>query len=218
MKKLSYTNGASNIPLLGETIDENLRKTVAKFPNNDALISAHQHYRATYTEFYEQVTAVAKGLIALGVKSGDRVGIWSPNCYEWTLLQYATAKIGAIMVNINPAYRTSELIYVINQSGLSYIFSAIQFKTSHYKKMIEDAREFTDTLRKEVYWGESWEYFLAQGKKVSDERLQAYDAKVQFDDPVNIQYTSGTTGNPKGVTLTHHNILIHKGGAMIWSL
>ena len=207
MKKLSYTNGASNIPLLGETIDENLRKTVAKFPNNDALISAHQHYRATYTEFYEQVTAVAKGLIALGVKSGDRVGIWSPNCYEWTLLQYATAKIGAIMVNINPAYRTSELIYVINQSGLSYIFSAIQFKTSHYKKMIEDAREFTDTLRKEVYWGESWEYFLAQGKKISDEKLQSYKAKVQFDDPVNIQYTSGTTGNPKGVTLTHHNIL-----------
>ena len=207
MKKLSYTNGASNIPLLGETIDENLRKTVAKFPNNDALISAHQHYRATYTEFYEQVTAVAKGLIALGVKSGDRVGIWSPNCYEWTLLQYATAKIGAIMVNINPAYRTSELIYVINQSGLSYIFSAIQFKTSHYKKMIDDAREFTDTLRKEVYWGESWEYFLAQSKKVSDEKLQAYEAKVQFDDPVNIQYTSGTTGNPKGVTLTHHNIL-----------
>ena len=207
MKKLSYTNGASNIPLLGETIDENLRKTVAKFPNNDALISVHQHYRATYTEFYEQVTAVAKGLIALGVKSGDRVGIWSPNCYEWTLLQYATAKIGAIMVNINPAYRTSELIYVINQSGLSYIFSAIQFKTSHYKKMIDDAREFTDTLRKEVYWGESWEYFLAQGKKVSDEKLQAYEAKVQFDDPVNIQYTSGTTGNPKGVTLTHHNIL-----------
>ena len=207
MKKLSYTNGASNIPLLGETIDENLRKTVAKFPNNDALISAHQHYRATYIEFYEQVTAVAKGLIALGVKTGDRVGIWSPNCYEWTLLQYATAKIGAIMVNINPAYRTSELIYVINQSGLSYIFSAIQFKTSHYKKMIDDAREFTDTLRKEVYWGESWEYFLAQGKKVSDEKLQAYEAKVQFDDPVNIQYTSGTTGNPKGVTLTHHNIL-----------
>ena len=207
MKKLSYTNGASNIPLLGETIDENLRKTVAKFPNNDALISVHQHYRATYTEFYEQVTAVAKGLIALGVKNGDRVGIWSPNCYEWTLLQYATAKIGAIMVNINPAYRTSELIYVINQSGLSYIFSAIQFKTSHYKKMIDDAREFTDTLRKEVYWGESWEYFLAQGKKVSDEKLQSYEAKVQFDDPVNIQYTSGTTGNPKGVTLTHHNIL-----------
>ena len=207
MKKLSYTNGASNIPLLGETIDENLRKTVAKFPNNDALISAHQHYRATYTEFYEQVTAVAKGLIALGVKTGDCVGIWSPNCYEWTLLQYATAKIGAIMVNINPAYRTSELIYVINQSGLSYIFSAIQFKTSHYKKMIEDAREFTDTLRKEVYWGESWEYFLAQGKKVSDEKLQSYEAKVQFDDPVNIQYTSGTTCNPKGVTLTHHNIL-----------
>ena len=206
-KNLAYTYGASNISLIGETIDQNLRKTVEKYPNKEALISVHQDYRVTYTEFYAQVTAVAKGLIALGVKQGDRVGIWSPNCYEWTLLQYATAKIGAIMVNINPAYRTSELIYVINQSGISYIFAAPQFKSSNYKKMIDDAREFTETLRKEVYWGESWQHFLVRGEKVTDEKLLSFEEKVQFDDPVNIQYTSGTTGNPKGVTLSHHNIL-----------
>ena len=206
-KNLAYTYGASNISLIGETVDQNLRKTVEKYPNKEALISVHQNYRVTYAEFYAQVTAVAKGLIALGVKQGDRVGIWSPNCYEWTLLQYATAKIGAIMVNINPAYRTSELIYVINQSGISYIFAAPQFKSSNYKKMIDDAREFTETLRKEVYWGESWQHFLAHGEKVTDEKLLSFEEKVQFDDPVNIQYTSGTTGNPKGVTLSHHNIL-----------
>ena len=206
-KNLYYTYGASNISLIGETIDQNLRKTVEKYPNKEALISVHQDYRVTYTEFYAQVTAVAKGLIALGVKQGDRVGIWSPNCYEWTLLQYATAKIGAIMVNINPAYRTSELIYVINQSGISYIFAAPQFKSSNYKKMIDDAREFTETLRKEVYWGEGWQHFLAHGEKVTDEKLLSFEERVQFDDPVNIQYTSGTTGNPKGVTLSHHNIL-----------
>ena len=206
-KNLAYTYGASDISLIGETIDQNLRKTVEKYPNKEALISVHQNYRVTYAEFYAQVTAVAKGLIALGVKQGDRVGIWSPNCYEWTLLQYATAKIGAIMVNINPAYRTSELIYVINQSGISYIFAASQFKSSNYKKMIDDAREFTETLRKEVYWGESWQHFLVRGEKVTDEKLLSFEEKVQFDDPVNIQYTSGTTGNPKGVTLSHHNIL-----------
>lgn len=203
----AYVHGASSIPLLGETIDENLRKTVEKYPDQEALICAHQNYRATYKEFYNQVIQVAKGLIALGVKRGDRVGIWSPNCYQWTLLQYATAKIGAIMVNINPAYRTSELIYVINQSGLSVMFAALQFKSSNYKKMMDDAREFTDTIRKAIFWDESWERFLKEGERISEETLRKREEKVQFDDPVNIQYTSGTTGNPKGVTLSHHNIL-----------
>ena len=123
----AYTHGASSVALLGETIDENLKKTVAKYADQEALICSHQNYRATYKEFYDQVVEVAKGLIALGVKRGERVGVWSPNCYQWTLLQYATAKIGVILVNINPAYRTSELIYVINQSGLSVMFSALQF-------------------------------------------------------------------------------------------
>ena len=205
--QLSYVHGDSSIPLLGETIGENLKKTVERFPKNDALICSHQNYRATYEEFYEQTSQVAKAILHLGAKPGDRVGIWSPNRYEWVLLQYATARIGVILVNINPAYRTSELIFVLNQSQIKYMFASLSFKTSNYKKMVDDAREFTSTLVDEVFFDENWDDFLKGATHISDEELQNYENQIQFDDPVNIQYTSGTTGFPKGVTLSHHNIL-----------
>lgn len=205
--QLSYVHGESKIPLLGETIGENLHNTTLKFPENEALISAHQNYRATYKEFNQQVSDVAKALIHLGVKAGDRLGIWSPNRYEWVLLQYATARIGIIMVNINPAYRTSELSFVLNQAEIKYIFAALSFKSSDYRQMIDDAREFTPFLKEEIFFDDNWDAFLKGAEKVSDEELQKWEEKVQFDDPVNIQYTSGTTGFPKGVTLSHHNIL-----------
>lgn len=205
--QLSYVHGDSSIPLLGETIGENLKKTVERFPKNDALICSHQNYRATYEEFYEQTSQVAKAILHLGAKPGDRVGIWSPNRYEWVLLQYATARIGVILVNINPAYRTSELIFVLNQSQIKYIFASLSFKTSNYKKMVDDAREFTSTLVDEVFFDENWDDFLKGATHISDEELQNYESQIQFDDPINIQYTSGTTGFPKGVTLSHHNIL-----------
>ena len=205
--QLSYVHGDSSIPLLGETIGENLKKTVERFPKNDALICSHQNYRATYEEFYEQTSQVAKAILHLGAKPGDRVGIWSPNRYEWVLLQYATARIGIILVNINPAYRTSELIFVLNQSQIKYMFASLSFKTSNYKKMVDDAREFTSTLVDEVFFDKNWDDFLKGAAHISDEELQNYESQIQFDDPVNIQYTSGTTGFPKGVTLSHHNIL-----------
>ncbi|KMQ65623.1 AMP-binding protein [Chryseobacterium angstadtii] len=204
---LSYVHGASSIPLLGQTIGGNLKKTVEKYPNQDALICVHQGYRATYQEFYNQTTAVAKALIFLGAKAGDRIGIWSSNRYEWVLLQYATARIGTILVNINPAYRTHELTYVINQSGIRYMFSSLSFKTSNYKEMVEYAKEVCPSLEHEIFFDDNWEFFLNNGQNISDDTLHSFEEHVQFDDPVNIQYTSGTTGFPKGVTLSHHNIL-----------
>lgn len=204
---LSYVSGTSDIPLLGQTIGNNLKETVEKYPDQEALISVHQNYRATYREFYDQTTAVAKALIRLGAKSGDRIGIWSSNRYEWVLLQYATARIGTILVNINPAYRTHELTYVLNQSGIRFIFSSLHFKNSNYKEMVEYAKEVCPDLEEEIFFDDNWEQFLESGKDISDELLHSIEDKVDFDDPVNIQYTSGTTGFPKGVTLSHHNIL-----------
>lgn len=204
---LSYVYGTSEVPLLGQTIGGNLKSTVEKFPNQEALVCVHQGYRATYQEFYNQTTAVAKALIFLGAKAGDRIGIWASNRYEWVLLQYATARIGTILVNINPAYRTHELTYVLNQSEVRFIFSSLRFKTSNYKEMVEYAKEVCPTLEHEIFFDDSWEDFVNNGQDISDEVLHSFEEHVQFDDPVNIQYTSGTTGFPKGVTLSHHNIL-----------
>lgn len=204
---LSYVYGASEIPLLGQTIGGNLKNTVEKHPNQEALVCVHQNYRATYQEFYNQTTAIAKALLFLGAKSGDRIGIWSANRYEWVLLQYATARIGTILVNINPAYRTHELTYVLNQSEVRFIFSSLSFKSSNYKEMVEYAKEVCPSLEHEIFFDENWDDFVNNGQNISDEVLHSFEEHVQFDDPVNIQYTSGTTGFPKGVTLSHHNIL-----------
>lgn len=207
MTSIAYVSGPSDIPLLGETIGQNLKRTVDNFPDNIALVALQQNYRATYKEFWQQTTALAKSLLALGIQQGDRVGIWSPNRYEWTLLQYATARIGVILVNINPAYRSSELIYVLNQSGTKVLISALQFKTSDYKKIVKKSEKFCKKLKQTLYLDQDWEQLLALASTISDETLAQVEAHVQFDDPVNIQYTSGTTGFPKGVTLSHHNIL-----------
>lgn len=204
---LSYVYGASEIPLLGQTIGGNLKNTVEKYPNQEALVCVHQNYRATYQEFYNQTTAIAKALLFLGAKSGDRIGIWAANRYEWVLLQYATARIGTILVNINPAYRTHELTYVLNQSEVRFIFSSLHFKSSNYKEMVEYAKEVCPSLEHEIFFDENWDNFVNNGQDISDEVLHSFEEHVQFDDPVNIQYTSGTTGFPKGVTLSHHNIL-----------
>lgn len=207
MNKHSYVHGASAVPLLGETIGENLYRTCQNFPDREALISVHQDYRATYAQLWQQVEEVAKALLAIGVQQGERVALWAPNCYEWVLVQYATARIGAILVNVNPAYRTSELAYVLRQSGASVLVSAVAFKGSDYRAMIDEARPTCEQLRETIYLAEDWAQFLRNAQRTSDDELWVATQRVHFDEPVNIQYTSGTTGFPKGVTLSHHNIL-----------
>jgi fatty-acyl-CoA synthase len=205
---LSYASGPSTEPLLGETIGENLERTAARFPDHLALVSRHQNRRYTYADLNAAVDEVARGLIALGLEAGDRVGIWSPNCAEWVLVQYATAKAGVILVNINPAYRTSELAYVLNQSGCRALVAAKAFKTSDYAAMIEEVRPGIRSLEKVILLDSpGWDGLIAGAAAVSDETLGERMAGLQFDDPINIQYTSGTTGFPKGATLSHHNIL-----------
>lgn len=204
---LSYTSGAYEKPLLGQPIGQNLADTAKRFPDNDALVCVAQNYRATYREFYNHTTIIAKALLSKGLQKGDRVGIWSPNRAEWVLLQYATARIGVILVNINPAYRSSELEFVLNQSGISLLVSALTFKTSDYAKMVDEVKANCPELRETIFLDRDWDNFLKQADTVSDEAVTEIEATIQFDEPINIQYTSGTTGFPKGVTLTHHNLL-----------
>jgi len=207
MPSKSYAYGIGQHPLLGETIGENLRNTCNQYPERPALICVHQQYRVSYAEFWKQVETVAKSFLAINVQKGDRVAIWSPNRFEWVLIQYATARVGAILVNINPASRSSELAYVLEQSGTTVLVAALSFKGGNYKAMVEEARSLSSNLREVIYLDQDWARFIAGAKKVREKALAAIESTLQFDDPINIQYTSGTTGFPKGVTLSHHNIL-----------
>ncbi len=204
---LSYTHGASDVPLLGETIGENLRRTVERHGDSEALVVRQQGYRATYRELWEQTSRVARGLMARGVEKGDRVGIWAPNRYEWVLVQYATARMGAILVNINPAYKTAELEYALNQSGISLLLLAQRFRTADYVAMLTEVRPRCRELREALVLEDDWQQLLRDADRVSEGQLAEREASLQFDDAINIQYTSGTTGFPKGATLSHHNIL-----------
>ncbi|MFL5350800.1 MAG: AMP-binding protein [Hyalangium sp.] len=204
---LSYVHGTSGTPLLGDTIGENLRRTVERYSGQEALVVLSQGFRATYRQLWELTTQAALGLLALGVGKGDRVGIWSPNRFEWVVAQYATARLGAILVNINPAYKTAELEYVLRQSGASVLLLARAFRQSDYRKMVEEVRPRCPELRQALVLEEDWERLLAQASKASERELAEREASLQFDDPINIQYTSGTTGFPKGATLSHHNVL-----------
>ncbi|MDJ0499242.1 MAG: AMP-binding protein [Acidimicrobiia bacterium] len=205
---LAQDAGPTDVPLLHETIGENLAKATAKYPEEEALVVPYQGVRLTYVEFAAEVDRVARGLLALGVEPGDRVGIWSPNNAEWVLTQYATARIGAILVNINPAYRTSELEYALNQSGCRFLISAPEFLTSDYRRMIAEVAPQVPSLERTIFLDSAdWDQLIAGAEQVTQERLEQVAAGLGADDPINIQYTSGTTGFPKGATLSHVNIL-----------
>src|SRR5689334_12234636 len=205
MSLLSYAHGAATEPLLGETIGANLRRTAARVGYRDALVDVPSGQRWTYHRLDSEVDSLARGLLALGVAKGERVGIWAPNVPEWVLVQYATARIGAILVNINPAYRTHELKYVVEQAGISVLVATETFRSSDYRAMIDEIRPQCTGLSTVVYIGsDAWARLF---DPVPTEALAAREAELSFDDPINIQYTSGTTGFPKGATLSHHNIL-----------
>src|SRR5689334_8116220 len=202
----SYASGTSSKPLLGDTIGDNLDRTIGRFGDREALVSVHQGLRYTYVEFGAAVERAARAFPAAGIEPGDRVGIWSPNCAEWALTQYATAKLGVILVNINPAYRTSELEYALRQSGCRMLVAATAFKSSDYVAMVEEVRGELPALEQVVFL-DGWDEFVARGDGVDGALVAERQRATQFDDPINIQYTSGTTGFPKGATLSHHNIL-----------
>jgi fatty-acyl-CoA synthase len=204
----SYAHGAWDEALLGRTIGADLERTAQRFGEREALVACAQGIRMTYAELDAAVDRVARGLLAMGIERGDRVGIWAPNCAEWVLVQYATAKVGAILVNVNPAYRTHELAYVLDQSGTRLLVSAPSFKTSDYRAMVEEVRGGCAELERVVFLDSpDWDALLAAGDDVAEAALRERGATLSFDDAINLQYTSGTTGFPKGATLSHHNIL-----------
>ncbi|UGT45741.1 AMP-binding protein [Nocardia yamanashiensis] len=208
LRPVSYTHGAWEVPLLGDTIGADLDRTAAAHPERDALIDHASGLRWTYREFVAEVDALALGLLASGLGKGDRVGIWAPNCPQWTLTQYATAKIGAVLVNINPAYRSHELRYVLRQAGIRALVAAPSFKTSDYAAMIAEVRPECPELDRVVLLDSpEWVGLFVTGRAADPRTLAMAQSELSADDPINIQYTSGTTGFPKGATLSHHNIL-----------
>lgn len=227
MQQLSYLSGISEKPLLGITIGDMFDHTVQQYPQNEALIVPHQDIIWTYQTLKEKVDACARAFMAIGLEKGERIGIWAPNRFEWLLTQLATAKIGAILVNINPSYQAEELKYALNQSGCKMLVMAHQFKSSNFTHIIQSlAPELAKSqagqlassslphlktiirLLDEPQAGMfTWKDFMTQAAQVSSETLANQQAALTFDEPINIQYTSGTTGYPKGATLSHHNIL-----------
>ncbi|HMD03424.1 MAG TPA: AMP-binding protein [Candidatus Baltobacteraceae bacterium] len=218
MEQPSYAFGASGVPLMGETLGANLDRIAATFPEKEAVVSCHQGRRMTYGQLRAATDEFARGLVALGVRHGDRVGIWSTNTIEWVIAQFATPKIGAILVNVNPAYRSSEASYALRQSGVSVLLTQVRHKTSEYVEILREIGDGLPALRTIVLIGDDelqaplpgamrWDDVRAAAENVSDERLRERSAAVQFDEAINVQYTSGTTGFPKGATLSHHNIL-----------
>jgi fatty-acyl-CoA synthase len=207
MTQPSYAHGITSTPLLGDTIGDNLRRTVGRFGDREALVSRHQRYRATYKQMWEEIGLIARGLMARGVKKGDRVALWSPNRFEWIITQYATSRIGAIMVNINPAYRSHELEHVLKQSGCSLLVMARGFRQTNYVAMFKDLEERLPEHLKAIVIDDEWAAIKEDARRVSEEELHLREQTLDPDDPIDIQYTSGTTGFPKGATLSHHNIL-----------
>ena len=208
MADLAYSHGTSTTPLLGETIGDNLRRVSASQPDAECIVSCQQNIRMTYAQFDQAVDDLSAGLIDSGLATGDRVGIWSPNRVEWTLLQYAAARVGVILVTINPAYRTSELEYVVRQSGCRMVVAVSAFKDSDYRAMLVEIQASTPSLESVVLFeAPEWAELASTGQRLGYGAVHERAATLGSDDPINIQYTSGTTGFPKGATLTHHNIL-----------
>ena len=204
----SYTSGTSSVPLIGRTIGADLEATVARVPDREAIVVPFQDVRLTYAQFDAAVDEIARGLLALDLQPGERLGIWSPNCLEWALVQYATAKLGVILVNLNPAYRTHEVAYALGQSGCRVVVAATDFKTSDYRVMLDEVGRDLPALETMIFIGTpSWDDLRARAADVAIDDVRARSRSLSFDDPINIQYTSGTTGFPKGATLSHHNIL-----------
>ncbi len=208
MGQPALEHGPADVALLDETIPANLHRTIAVHGGRDALISRHQSIRWSYDEFGERVTRLARNLIDAGLDVGDRVGLWAPNYAEWTLVQFATAEIGVILVNVNPAYRSHELAYALNQSGCRWVIAAPEFKTSNYVEMVASVAGEVPALERSVFfWSEEWTALADGEPSTTPAALAARRDSLHPDDPINIQYTSGTTGFPKGATLTHKNIL-----------